>query len=294
MKKCKICEKNEVKVDDLCELCDDTLFCMDEITTNYLLGSIVDPAVVGALANFSWIYAGYPRLWGFYNNIINTIYKFIMYPSKKFVSVRELSIDEYTSIDIDIILDVLVESKILEPLPTDKTSTMFQPGELARISIKRIRDELITDKTNKTNRKRFKSAAQEMFGITAVMLTKILLEKKLKDPVNQWMPRKSISVFLTLSKIIRLNFTEGVKIKKQFPKDLMDEMQALIKVSKDGRIRILLEMLGLSYITPGKTNIISNISKAEKDLLLNNEMLNLLEYLRERIRERDRERERVR
>ena len=289
--KCKICQKYNTYDQGLCKYCYDVRFYLKEIIDDYFKGPYSDDDIVNALGNFSWIYAGYPRFWGYYNAIINTIYHFIMNIDKDYITENDLKYFEFTKVDKRDILIILFESKTLETPKPGLTNTIFKAGKLTQILVKKIRNELITDKHDESNRKRFKKAATEMFGIVSIILTYILMEKKFEDPKNQWLPRKALSVFLTLVHIILKHYNDP-EIPKEFSRDLLDEQHSVLKLTKDGRLRIMLEMLGLTYITPGKTNIISNVDKDQKSLMLNDEMVLLLERLRERRRARIRTRNR--
>jgi len=284
MSKCKLCEKVPEYEEGLCENCSNTVFYLKDIIENYLMGAAAEPRVINALREFTWLYAGYPRLWGYYNSIINTVYIFIT-KSKDYITEVDLDYFDFTSLDKDEVLDILYETKALKK-PDPSSPGLFKIGDLTNLVTKKIKDEL----TNDTGK--FKETAEEMFGIVSIMLTYILIKKKLKDPESTILPRKAISLFLTFNQIILENFGETDDIPQDVSIDLFTEQQKLINVSKSTQFKILLEMLGLTYISPGIPNIISNVDSSYKTLKFKDTIRNFLEYERERLRERERIRKR--
>lgn len=287
MTKCSLCEKFSVYEENLCEKCLYTVFYMKDTIENYLMGASAEPEVVNALREFTWLYAGYPRLWGYYNSIINTIYIFIT-KGKDYITEVDLDYFDFTTLDKDEVLDILFETKALKK-PDPKSPGSFKMGELTELIVPKINDELTSD-TGK-----FKETVEEMFGITSIMLTYILIKKKLEDPENTILPRKAISLFLTFNQIILNNYAETDDIPEEFNLDILTDQQKIINVSKSTQFKFILEMLGLTYITPGIPNIISSVDSAHKTMKLKKTIVNFLEYQRERLRDyreylRDRER----
>ncbi len=159
-------------------------------------------------------------------------------------------------------------------------------GELSRILSRKIRDELTADTGH------FKEKSEELFGITSIILTHILIKRKLKNADETILPRKAFSLFLTFTHIILDNYDPSVNISEEVDRDLFEKQQKIIKVSKNTQLKFLLEMLGLSYISPGIPNIIDGFGDSDKVLKLKKTMINFLELLRERRRERVRTRSR--
>lgn len=246
------------------------------------MGATAEPVVINALREFTWLYAGYPRLWGYYNSIINTIYIFIT-KDKDYITEVDLDYFDFTTIDRDEVLDILYETKALKK-PDSSSPSTFKIGDLTKLIVPKIKDEITSD-TGK-----FKETAEEMFGITSIMLTYILIKKKLENPENNILPRKAISLFLTFNQIILDNFAETADIPEEFNINLLAEQQKIIKVSKNTQFKFILEMLGLTYITPGIPNVISNVDSSHKTLKFKKTIVNLLDYERERLRDRERSR----
>jgi len=283
---CRICQSNPEFENGFCTYCNDVVFYLDDVINEFFKGTNSDQRIINALREFSWIYAGYPFLWGFYNSIINTIYYFIMNPEKTYITEGDLDYFDFTSLDRNDVLDVLFESQALKR-PSSSSPGRFDMGNLSKILTIRIRDELSEDA------ERFKAAAEEMFGITSIILTNILIKKKLNNPEKRILPRKAISLFLTFAHIIKDNIESGKDIPSEFHKSLLDEQQKLICVSKNTQLKFMLELLGLTYISPGIPNIVSSVEHSRGTLKFKNNTINLLEYMRERLRERERERERI-
>ena len=292
MVKCTICGKFNEYHNGYCKLCYDVKFYLKDTFKEYLKGAVADDKLVSALGNFSWIYAGYPRLWGFYNGIINIIFYFLTNPADIFITERDLDYFEFTEIDPQDILIVLYESKILKAPTTTSPPGRYEKGELTEMLVRKIRPELFLDPRDKTNRRRRKRSMQEMFGIVSIVLTYVLLKKKLKNPKGKILPRKAMSLFLTLAQIILSNYSSGSKIPNSFSRNLLDEQHSNMKLTRNTQIKFMMELLGLSYVSPGKTNVIANVDAATKTFYLNDEVKDLLEYWRERRRDRLRTRRR--
>ena len=282
---CKLCQKIPEYRDGLCELCYDVIFYLKDIIEDYLKGAAADPVILNALREFTWLYAGFPKLWGYYNSIINTVYYFIINSDKDYITEVDLNYFDFTSLDKNIVLNILFESKALKK-PSPSSPGTYEIGDLTSILSTRIRLEL-TSETGK-----FKETAEEMFGITSIMLTYILIKQKFENPNDQIMPRKAISLFLTFAQVILNNIKEKDDIPKEIQIDLLIEKQKMIKVSKNTQFKFLLEMMGLTYISPGIPNVIYGVDDSHKTLKLKGSVINLLENLRERRRERERIRER--
>jgi len=291
MVKCKICEKNDDYYSTgYCKYCYDVKFYLKDSFKEYLKGASAQNKLVSALGNFSWIYAGYPRFWGFYNGIINVIYYFLPDPTKVYISEANLEYFEFTDVDTADILLVLYEAKVLKE-PTAKTPpSSFEKGELTDMVVRRVSREL--DPTIPANRRRRKRSMQEMFGIVSMVLTYVLMKKKLTNPKGKVLPRKSLSLFLLLTHHILNNYTVGTDIPETFSMNLLNEQHSLMKLPKRTQMKFMFEMLGLSYVSPGKTNVISNVDMGSQTLYLNEEVRELLEYWRERRRDRFRTRHR--
>jgi len=209
-----------------------------------------------------------------------------MNADKTYITEGDLDYFDFTSLDRNDVLDVLFESQALER-PSSSSPGRFDMGKLSKILTIRIRDELSEDA------ERFKAAAEEMFGITSIILTNILIKKKLDDPEKRILPRKAISLFLTFAHIIKDNIEPGKDIPSEFHRSLLEEQQKIICVSKNTQLKFMIELLGLTYISPGIPNIVSSVDNSRGTLKFKNNTINLLEYMRERLRERERERERI-
>ena len=96
------------------------------------------------------------------------------------------------------VLKILFESKALKEPSTSSPGT-YEIGELAKILSTKIRDELEDDTG------RFKETAEELFGITSIILTYILIKRKFDNPTEEILPRKAISLFLTFSQNLQLH-----------------------------------------------------------------------------------------
>ena len=282
---CKLCQKFPEDDDGLCEQCFDVLFYLKDIIEDYLKGEAADPVIINALREFTWLYAGFPILWGYYNSIINTVYFFILNRERDYITEVDLNYFDFTSLDKKDVLKILFESKALKEPSTSSPGT-YEIGELAKILSTKIRDELEDDTG------RFKETAEELFGITSIILTYILIKRKFDNPTEDILPRKAISLFLTFSHIILNNFEETDNIPEEIKIDLLQNKQKIINVSKNTQFKFLLEMMGLTYISPGIPNVIYGVDSAHKTLKFKNTIINLLENLRERRRERERVRER--
>lgn len=282
---CKLCQRFQEYYDGLCEQCYDVLFYLKDIIEDYLKGGAADPVIINALREFTWLYAGFPRLWGYYNSIINTIYFFIINSSRDYITEVDLNYFDFTSLDKNDVLKILFESKALKE-PSKSSPGTYEIGELTEILSTKIREELREDTG------RFKDTAEEMFGIVSIMLTYILIQRKLNKPDEEILPRKAISLFLTFAQVILNNINEEDDIPEEIQIDLLLEKQKMIKVSKNTQFKFLLEMMGLTYISPGIPNVIYGVDDSHKTLKLKGSIINLLENLRERRRERERVRER--
>jgi len=282
---CKLCQRFQEYYDGLCEQCYDVLFYLKDIIEDYLKGGATDPVIINALREFTWLYAGFPRLWGYYNSIINTIYFFIINSDRDYITEVDLNYFDFTSLDKNDVLKILFESKALKE-PSKSSPETYEIGELTEILSTKIGEELREDTG------RFKDTAEEMFGIVSIMLTYILIQRKLNKPDEEILPRKAISLFLTFAQVILNNIKEEDDIPKEIQIDLLLEKQKMIKVSKNTQFKFLLEMMGLTYISPGIPNVIYSVDDSHKTLKLKGSIINLLENLRERRRERERVRER--
>ncbi len=137
-----------------------------------------------------------------------------------------------------------------------------------------------------------KDAAEEMFGFTSIILTYLLIKRKFNNPDEKILPRKAISIFITFAYLILENYNDTDDIPSILNRDTLEQQQKKLKVGRSTQLKSLYEMLGLSYISPGITNIIDGFGESNMDLRLKPTIINLLENLRERRRERERIRSR--
>ena len=113
MSKCKICNSDPTLSNGLCERCNDALFYLDEIESEYFKGAAGDPIIKNALREFSWLYAGFPRLWGFYNSIVSVIFFFITNLSKNKITKTDLKDFNFTTLPVSVIEDILIKTRAI-------------------------------------------------------------------------------------------------------------------------------------------------------------------------------------
>ena len=185
----------------------------------------------------------------------------------------------------DDLLEILYDARIIKN-PSPLSPGSYEIGALSKILSNSIREGF------QEGAEKRKDAAEEMFGFTSIILTFLLIKRKFNYPDEKILPRKAISIFTTFAFLILNNYNAIDEIPSILNRDTLEQQQKNLKVGSSTQLKSLYEMLGLSYISPGITNIIDGFGESNMELRLKPTIINLLENLRERRRERERIRSR--
>ncbi len=276
---CIFCDKTPLLgTSNLCETCYDAVFYIEEIIDDYFSGAGPHPYIAAILKEFSFIYASYLQLSGYYNTTVQVMLHFVSDLTRDHITKEDLDNFNFTKTPSEDIIDVLVQGDLVTRNPTDPERYDRTPR--AQTLALQLRDALTT------NPNEIKEPAERFFGIISIVLTNALIHRKMADPTRGILPRKAISLFLLFTSIIIESERTGNPIPNQIDLTLINQQHERIKLSKGTQNNFFYELLGFSIRSPGKTNIIARVDLANETLYLKDTVINALTRLRDRKRNR--------
>lgn len=278
---CMICDSAPARARQLCDGCQDTIFFLETIRDDYLSGVNASQAVTGALGEFSWVYQAYPTVWGYYNSMVQAIFQFILEESTE-ISEAAMDFFDFTRLNRDDIIELMEEAGII--VVRRGSPGVFDIGPVARFLVPRIIDDI------KNGSGPLREHLIQLFGITSIVLSLVLLKRKVNGREHAPVPKKFLSLFLSFVEIINDNMSGPDSIPSIITTEKFQSIQRKLNLPRSTQKRFLFEMFGLTFHTPGRPNIIARMDPATNELVLKPEVINLLEFLRERKRDRERER----
>lgn len=276
--KCILCKKNPIYANDLCAACYDAIFYLEDIIDNYFAG--VHKTIADILKEFTFIYASYLQLTGYYTTTIQVMLHFITNLTRTTITNAQLNNFNFTKLSTDDLIDVLVRAKLLIINPA--TPGIYTRGDLAQNLATQLRDAL------ERNPNEIKEPAEQFFGIISLILTNALIKRKIADPTQVILPRKAISLFLLFANIIIQSENNGTPIPNTIDISFIKEQCKIIGLTDDTINNLFYELMGFSIRSPGKTNIIKQVDLSDEKVILKDNVVKFLE------RERDRRRDRIR
>lgn len=276
---CILCDKSPLLgTSNLCEPCYDAVFYIEDIIEDYFLGAGPHPLIAPVLKEFSFIYASYLQLSGYYNTTIQIMLHFVGDLTRDHITNADLNDFNFTKTPSDDIIDVLVQGELITRNPADPNR--YERTPQAQNLAAQLRDALTI------NPNEIKEPAERFFGMISLILTNALIHRKMIDPTQGILPRKAISLFLLFASIINESERTGSPIPDQIELSLVKEQHNRIKLAEGTQNNFFLELLGFSIRSPGKTNIISRVDLSSEILYLKDTVINALTRLRDRKRNR--------
>ena len=261
---CELCKRNSfLRPTKLCDLCDLTIFQIDNILSLYLAKESPPIWLTDGLIEIaSWIYTGNPQGSGYFNTA-NELFEVFAIKREEIIPIKELREFNYTNIPEKTILNALKDARII-----DYNTEVITPGLLTKKLIQ-LRWEGYELDSHEVSQK-----LKEAQGIIAMAITRSSLGSHKK-------PQKALGIMRLMSKIILDNFT-AEKIESTISD--YDIEIAFNKMPIRQQKKILRQIYGLS---DGDTKIIKD-TDIEGNMPLKASVLLYLENMRERYRERDR------
>lgn len=276
---CILCDETRLLgSSNLCEFCYDAVYYIEEIIDDYFSGAGPHPYIASFLKEFSFIYASYLQLSGYYNATIQVMLHFVSDLTRDHITKTDLGNFNFTRIPSEDIIDVLIQGDLVTRNPADPER--YDRTPMAQTLAVQLRDALTI------NPNEIKEPVEHFFGIISIVLTNALIHRKMADPTGGILPRKAISLFLLFANIIIESERTGNPIPNQIDLTLINEQHQRIKLSKGTRNNFFYELLGFSIRSPGKTNIIARVDLATETLYLKDTVVNGLTRLRDRKRDR--------
>lgn len=262
--KCELCKRNSpLRTTKLCDLCDLTIFQMDNILSLYLSNETPPKWVTDGLIEIaSWIYTGNPQGSGYFNTA-NELFEVFAIEREESIPIKELCEVNYTNLPENTILKILKGALII-----DYNTELITPGPLAKKMIQ-LRWE-----GYELNSQEILQKVKESQGIIAIAITKSSL-------YNSHKPQKALGILKLMSKIILDNYS----VEKIEPTLSDYDMEiAFNKMPIRQQKKLLRQIYGFS---DGETKIITD-KDVEGNMPLKGTVLLYLVNMRERYRERER------